>query len=272
MRAPPARPDRSRPTHRSPARRGLRPPRAPQPPPRRARWSWSRWASRPAATTSSPGRHGKTVARRMTEASATSALPAQHRPGDRRASRAGQDQRYAGEVRRQGQRQRHGDQGRRRGLMQVPEANASYTPKASPCTHADIAMAVAVPGGLITPIIRAAEPRAWPPSPPRPRTWPSARTKKLKPRSSRAAPSRSPTSGMFGIRSFARSSTSRRARSCPSAWARNGRWCAGDQLAIATVMTASRSPAITTGGGQGDRRAVHRALKPLIEDPITMIV
>ena len=43
-------------------------------------------------------------------------------------------------------------------LMQVKEANASYTPEGIALHHhADIAMAVAVPGGLITPIIRAAE-------------------------------------------------------------------------------------------------------------------
>ncbi len=43
-------------------------------------------------------------------------------------------------------------------LRQVPEANASYTLEGIAMHHhADIAMAVAVPGGLITPIIRAAE-------------------------------------------------------------------------------------------------------------------
>ena len=43
-------------------------------------------------------------------------------------------------------------------LMKVPEANASYSPEGIAMHHhADIAMAVAVPGGLITPIIRAAE-------------------------------------------------------------------------------------------------------------------
>ena len=61
-------------------------------------------------------------------------------------------------------------------LMQVPEANASYTPEGIAMHHhADIAMAVAVPGGLITPIIRNAEQRAWRRSPSRPRTSPSGR-------------------------------------------------------------------------------------------------
>ena len=40
-------------------------------------------------------------------------------------------------------------------LMKVPEANASYSPDGIAMHHhADIAMAVAIPGGLITPIIR----------------------------------------------------------------------------------------------------------------------
>ncbi|MBL8555769.1 MAG: 2-oxo acid dehydrogenase subunit E2, partial [Phenylobacterium sp.] len=43
-------------------------------------------------------------------------------------------------------------------LMKVPEANASYSPDGITMHHhADIAMAVAIPGGLITPIIRRAE-------------------------------------------------------------------------------------------------------------------
>src|SRR5690606_38108424 len=43
-------------------------------------------------------------------------------------------------------------------LMQVPEANASYSPEGLAMHHhADVAMAVAIEGGLITPIIRQAE-------------------------------------------------------------------------------------------------------------------
>ena len=43
-------------------------------------------------------------------------------------------------------------------LKQVPEANASYSPEGIAMHHhADIAMAVAIDGGLITPIIRKAE-------------------------------------------------------------------------------------------------------------------
>ncbi len=58
----------------------------------------------------------------------------------------------------------------------VPEANASYTPDGIAMHHhADVAVAVAIHGGLITPIIRAAETKGlaqittgWP------RTWPHA--------------------------------------------------------------------------------------------------
>jgi pyruvate dehydrogenase E2 component (dihydrolipoamide acetyltransferase) len=43
-------------------------------------------------------------------------------------------------------------------LKRVPEANASYTPEGIAMhKHADIAVAVAIDGGLITPIVRAAE-------------------------------------------------------------------------------------------------------------------
>ncbi len=72
--------------------------------------------------------------------------------------------------------------------------------------HADVAVAVAIEGGLITPIVRAAENRS---------RWPhiSEEMKDLAARardaqagaraSSRAAPSRSSNLGMFGIKNFA---------------------------------------------------------------------
>ncbi|HEV2530448.1 2-oxo acid dehydrogenase subunit E2 [Phenylobacterium sp.] len=43
-------------------------------------------------------------------------------------------------------------------LARTPEANVSYTPEGLVChAHADIAVAVAVEGGLLTPIVRSAE-------------------------------------------------------------------------------------------------------------------
>ncbi|MBW4968736.1 2-oxo acid dehydrogenase subunit E2, partial [Pseudoalteromonas sp. CR1] len=43
-------------------------------------------------------------------------------------------------------------------LKVVPEANASYTPEGIAMHHnADVSMAVAIDGGLITPIIKKAE-------------------------------------------------------------------------------------------------------------------
>src|SRR5262249_284874 len=46
-------------------------------------------------------------------------------------------------------------------LMRVPDSNASFTPQGIALHHhADIAVAVAIPGGLITPIIRSAQPKA----------------------------------------------------------------------------------------------------------------
>lgn len=49
-------------------------------------------------------------------------------------------------------------------LMAVPAANASWEGEHTRrYHHADIAMAVAIDGGLITPIIWAAEQRAWRP-------------------------------------------------------------------------------------------------------------
>ena len=91
-------------------------------------------------------------------------------------------------------------------LMRVPEANASYTPEGIAMHHhADIAMAVAIDGGLITPIIRAAEDKgAGPDRHARPRTSPSApATRKLKPEEFQGGTFSISNLGMFGIKSFA---------------------------------------------------------------------
>ncbi len=61
-------------------------------------------------------------------------------------------------------------------LKAVPEANASFTPEGIAMHHhADVAMAVAIDGGLITPIIFAAETKSLARSPWRPRTSPPGR-------------------------------------------------------------------------------------------------
>ncbi len=113
-------------------------------------------------------------------------------------------------------------------LMQVRDANASYTPEGIALHHhADIAMAVAVPGGLITPIIRNAEQKGLAQIAAEAKDLAErARTKKLKPEEFQGGTFSISNLGMFGSGRSARSSTSRKGRSCRWGPARSGRWCA----------------------------------------------
>jgi pyruvate dehydrogenase E2 component (dihydrolipoamide acetyltransferase) len=90
-------------------------------------------------------------------------------------------------------------------LMRVPSANASYTSEGIAMhRHADIAVAVAVEGGLITPIIRAAETKSLSfIAREMSELSQQARGKRLKPEQFRGGTFSVSNLGMFGIRSFA---------------------------------------------------------------------
>ncbi len=158
-------------------------------------------------------------------------------------------------------------------LKRVPEANSSYTPEGIALHHhADIAMAVAIDGGLITPIIRAAETKGLAQIAVEAKDLAArARDKKLKPEEFQGGTFSVSNMGMMGIKSFA--SIINEPQACimsvgagePRPVVKNG------ALAIATVMTVTLTC---------DHRAVDGAIggrflsvfKALIEDPLTMIV
>jgi len=158
-------------------------------------------------------------------------------------------------------------------LKRVPEANSSYTPEGSaPPTHADIAMAVAIDGGLITPIIRAAETKGLAQIATEAKDLAArARDKKLKPEEFQGGTFSISNMGMMGIRSFA--SIINEPQACilsvgagePRPVVKNG------ALAIATVMTVTLTcDHRAVDGAIGGRSLV--GFKGLIEDPLTMIV
>jgi len=158
-------------------------------------------------------------------------------------------------------------------LKQVPEANASYSPEGIALHHhADIAMAVAIDGGLITPIIRKAETKGLAAISAEAKDLADrARSKKLKPDEFQGGTLSISHLGMFGIRSFA--SIINQPQGCilsvgagePRPVVRNG------QLAIATVMTVTLTCDHRVVDGAVGARWLS-AFKTLIEDPITMIV
>ncbi|MCF8504480.1 MAG: pyruvate dehydrogenase complex dihydrolipoamide acetyltransferase [Caulobacter sp.] len=158
-------------------------------------------------------------------------------------------------------------------LKRVPEANSSYTPEGIALHHhADIAMAVSIDGGLITPIIRAAETKGLAQIATETKDLAArARDKKLKPEEFQGGTFSVSNMGMMGIKSFA--SIINEPQACILSVG------AGEQrpvvkngaLAIATVMSVTLTC---------DHRAVDGAIggrflsvfKALIEDPLTMIV
>ncbi len=158
-------------------------------------------------------------------------------------------------------------------LKRVPEANASYSPEGIAMHHhADIAMAVAIDGGLITPIIRAAETKGLSAIAIEAKDLAArARARKLKPEEYQGGTFSISNLGMFGIKSFA-SIINQPQGAILSVGAGEKRPVArGDQLAIATVMSVTLTCDHRVVDGAIGARWLQ-AFKAMIEDPITMIV
>ena len=158
-------------------------------------------------------------------------------------------------------------------LKRVPEANASYTPEGIAMHHhADIAMAVAVPGGLITPIIREAESKGLAQIATEAKDLAErARNKKLKPEEFQGGTFSVSNLGMFGIRSFASIINEPQGAIMSVGAGEKRPVVRGDKLEIATVMSVTLTCDHRVVDGATGARFLA-AFKPLIEDPITMIV
>jgi len=158
-------------------------------------------------------------------------------------------------------------------LKRVPEANASYTPEGIAMHHhADIAMAVAVPGGLITPIIRQAETKGLAQIATEAKDLAErARNKKLKPEEFQGGTFSVSNLGMFGIKTFA--SILNEPQGCiMSVGAGEKRPVVrGDQLAIATVMSVTLTCDHRVVDGATGAKFLS-VFKGLLEEPLTMIV
>lgn len=158
-------------------------------------------------------------------------------------------------------------------LKQVPEANASYSPEGIAMHHnADIAMAVAIDGGLITPIIRKAETKGLAQIAVEAKDLAErARTRKLKPEEFQGGTFSISNLGMIGIKSF-NSIINEPQGAILSVGAGEQRPVVKNgQLAIATVMSVTLTCDHRVVDGAIGARWLQ-AFKVLIEDPITMIV
>jgi pyruvate dehydrogenase E2 component (dihydrolipoamide acetyltransferase) len=157
-------------------------------------------------------------------------------------------------------------------LKAVPEANASYSPEGLAMHHnADIAMAVAIEGGLITPIIRKAETKTLSQIATESKDLAKrARDRKLKPEEFQGGTFSVSNLGMFGIKQFAsiinepQGAIMSVGAGEPRPVVKNG------QLVVATVMTVTVTCDHRVVDGATGARFLQ-AFKPLIEDPVTML-
>jgi len=157
-------------------------------------------------------------------------------------------------------------------LKAEPEANASYTPEGIALHHhADIAVAVAIDGGLITPIITEAENRSLADIARIMKDLAErARARKLKPEEFQGGTFSLSNLGMMGIKSFA--SILNEPQGCILSVGAGERRpvVRADQLAVATVMTVTLTCDHRVVDGAIGARWLT-AFKGLIEDPITML-
>jgi len=158
-------------------------------------------------------------------------------------------------------------------LKRVPEANASYTPEGIAMHHhADVAMAVAVPHGLITPIIREAETKGLAEIARESKDLAErARNRKLKPEEYLGGTFSVSNLGMFGVTSFSSIINEPQGAIMSVGVGEKRPVVRGDQLAVATVMSVTLTCDHRVVDGATGARFLA-AFKALIEDPITMIV
>jgi pyruvate dehydrogenase E2 component (dihydrolipoamide acetyltransferase) len=158
-------------------------------------------------------------------------------------------------------------------LKRVPDANASYTPEGIAYHHhADIAVAVAIDGGLITPIVRAAETKGLAEIAREMKDLAErARTRKLKPEEFQGGTFSISNLGMFGIQSFASIINEPQGAILSVGVGEKRPVVRGDEPGVATVMSVTLTCDHRVVDGAIGARWLA-AFKALVEDPITMIV
>jgi pyruvate dehydrogenase E2 component (dihydrolipoamide acetyltransferase) len=158
-------------------------------------------------------------------------------------------------------------------LRQVPAANASWTENAVRLYQAaDVSVAVATPGGLITPIIRGADTKTLSVISSEMRDLAArARENKLKPEEFQGGTFSVSNLGMYGIREFAAVINPPQGAILAVGAGEQRPIVKDNALAVATMMTCTLSV---------DHRVVDgvigaeflAAFKKLIEDPLTMLI
>ena len=157
-------------------------------------------------------------------------------------------------------------------LKAVPNANASYTAEGIALHHhADVAVAVAIEGGLITPIIREAESRTLAEISKAMKDLAArARDRKLKPEEFQGGTFSLSNLGMFGIRSFSSIINEPQGMILSAGVGEKRPVAHGDQLAVATVMSVTLTCDHRVVDGATGAQWLQ-AFKTYVEDPVTML-
>ncbi|MDR3462025.1 MAG: pyruvate dehydrogenase complex dihydrolipoamide acetyltransferase [Beijerinckiaceae bacterium] len=158
-------------------------------------------------------------------------------------------------------------------LQRVPDANATWTEAAMlKHRHSDVGVAVSIPGGLITPVIRKAETKSLPIISNEMKDYAArAKARKLKPSEYEGGTTAVSNLGMFGIKNFSAVINPPHATILAVGAGEQRVIVKNGAPAVATVMSVTLST---------DHRAVDGALgaelisafKKLIEAPIGMLV
>ncbi len=158
-------------------------------------------------------------------------------------------------------------------LKLVPESNASYTPDGiAQHHHADVAVAVAIPGGLITPIIFAAETKGLAQiSHEMADLAERARKKKLKPEEYQGGTFSLSNMGMLGIKNFASIINEPHGMIMSIGAGEKRPIVKNDALAIATMMSVTITcDHRVVDGALG--AAFLKAFRGFLEDPMAMLL
>jgi pyruvate dehydrogenase E2 component (dihydrolipoamide acetyltransferase) len=158
-------------------------------------------------------------------------------------------------------------------LMRVPEANVSWTQTSlRQYSQVDVAVAVAIPGGLITPVVRAAEAKTLPVLSNEMKVLASrAQERKLKPDEYEGGTTSVSNLGMLGVRHFAAILSPPQATLLAVGTGEKRMVVKDDQPAIATMMSCTLSVDHRALDGAA-AAALLASFKAHVEQPLYLLI
>jgi pyruvate dehydrogenase E2 component (dihydrolipoamide acetyltransferase) len=158
-------------------------------------------------------------------------------------------------------------------LQRVPDSNVTWTETGMlHHKHSDVGVAVAIPGGLITPVVRQAEAKSLSTISNEMKDYAArARTRHLKPQEYQGGSTAISNLGMYGIKDFAAVINPPHATILAVGVGEERAVVRNGQLAVANIMTVTLSTDHRTVDGALGAELLD-AFKKLIENPVMMVV